>query len=84
MSRTRREYNDPDSKFYQRIVFRQLNLSFWDKLLFDHYLELLRENEQYAQWLKHAVLCMGRCPSCKDHKRDQQVRTRKRKEMKFI
>ena len=68
MSGTRRAYNDPKNCFFRS----------WTN---ETYTVYVPSKEAYAEWLKHGVVCMGRCPRCRDRKRDQHLRTEKAKHL---
>ena len=94
MARTRRAYNNPkkwlfkclahaDDKIYYEIDDPHGNQVLVSRQTTDSFLIDIAERNYYL-WLLHGILCMGHCPRCKNRKKDQQERTRKKKEMKFL
>lgn len=94
MTRTRRVYNNPKKWLFRILqsndndVFYEIddvngNQALISRQTTDSFMINIVERNYYL-WLLHGVLCMGHCPRCKNQKRDQQERTRKKKEMKFL
>ncbi len=71
MARTRRAYNDLGHVLYRHMAS-------------DVLVERVGTKQPFAAWLEHGVVCMGRCPLCRDGKRDQKARTEKQKMVRLL